>query len=258
MEPIYTPQNTRPAYQLEWGVTLFWRQPTTLDARWLAALQESTEPDGVRVLKHRFISNTASQFFVSTKPPVAPPQIVRSVKGRLQHILRPQIPKAFQRNYCLRSIGSAKRSVVEDYVAKQLGRHPMADPKVQQRLAKYQKVYPEVDLSKPCFTAHGEYFYNLHLVLVNAQRWMEIREDVLDRICQMIEGAAAQKAHRLARLAIVPDHIHLLMGCPWKQSPEEIALGYLNNCAYACGMKPVYKYGYYTGTIGEYDQGAVV
>ena len=128
MEPIYTADNTKPAYQLNWGLTLFWRQTPVADRDWLPELQEATEADGVRVIKHQFTSHEASQFFVSTTPDVSPPQLIRSVKGRLQHLIRQRLPKAFRRNYCLRSIGSATREIVEEYVASQLGHHRMAGP----------------------------------------------------------------------------------------------------------------------------------
>lgn len=90
MEPIYTATNVTPAYQLNWGLTVFWRQPPIPDHEWLKELQAATEPDGVRVLKHRFTTNNASQFFVSTKPHVAPSEMIRSIKGRLQHLIRSQ------------------------------------------------------------------------------------------------------------------------------------------------------------------------
>ena len=41
------------------------------------------------------------------------------------------------------------------------------------------------------------------------------------------------------------------------ESPEQVALGYMNACAEAGGMKPEFMFSYYTGTIGEYDRGAV-
>jgi len=41
------------------------------------------------------------------------------------------------------------------------------------------------------------------------------------------------------------------------ESPLEVAVGYLNNLAYAQGMKRVYQYGFYVGTFGEYDLGAI-
>jgi len=170
MEPIYTAGNVEPAYQLNSGLTIFWRQQPIPDREWLKALQAVTEPDGVRILKHRLTHNNASQFFVSTKPHVAPSDMMRSIKGRLQHLIRGRQPKAFQRNYAVRSIGAATRSVMEDSVARQSERHPMVDPRVQELLARYQKSFPNVDLSRPVFSAHGEYWYVLHLVAVNDGR----------------------------------------------------------------------------------------
>ena len=85
MPLIYTPDNTKAAYELNWGLTVFWRAAPVPDTQWLAALQDSTEPDGVRVLKHRLTTGDTSQFFVSTKPHVRPEALLRSVKGRLQH-----------------------------------------------------------------------------------------------------------------------------------------------------------------------------
>jgi REP element-mobilizing transposase RayT len=257
MEPLYTSHNTTPAYQLNWGLTLFWHQSPGPDKGWLAELQQATEPAGIRVIKHRFIGEDASQFFVSTRPHVPPSELIRSIKGRLQHLLQRQRPKAFQRNYCLRSIGSATRSEVEHYVASQLGHHRMAEPQLQERLARFQKIYPDVDLSQPSFSSHGEYWHNLHLVIVNEDRFAETREETLWRIQAVIEGAASKHGYRLSRVGLLPDHVHLTLGCPIDCSPESVAMGYLNNCAYACGMKPVYKSGYYVGTIGEYDRGAV-
>lgn len=258
MEPIYTPENVTPAYQLNWGLTIFWRDSPLPDQDWLTTLQSLTEPDGVRVIRHRITTRNASQFFVSTKPHVAPSEMIRSVKGRLQNLIRSHLPKAFQRNYAVRSIGSATRSVVEDYVQKQLSRHPMADPRVQDLLKKYQKCFAEVDLASPVFSAHGEYWYALHLVFVNESRWMEIRPERLNSLSRMIERVATKYGYRLSRVGLLPDHIHLTLGCPVDHSPEDVALRYLNNLAYAVGMTPDFQFGYYAGTIGDYDRGAVM
>lgn len=257
MEPIYTPHNVNPAYQLNWGLTVFWRQLPVPESDWFAQLQSVTEPDGVRVLKHRTTTANASQFFVSTKPHVSPAQIIRSVKGRLQYLVRDQQPKAFQRNYAIRSIGAATRGVVESYVSKQTNHHVMADRRVQQQFERYQRAYPAVDLSTPMFSAHGEYWYNLHLVFVNEHRWCEVREEILNSLLLMVERAALKHGQRLSRVALLADHIHLTLGCEVRQSPEDVAISYLNNCAFAYGQKPVFSFGYYAGTMGEYDRGAV-
>jgi hypothetical protein len=96
LSPIYTLDNCHAAYQLNWSLSVFWHQPPTA-ADWLDALQTATEPDGVRVLEHRLADERMSQFLVSTKPAVSPQALVRSVKGRLQYLVRGERPKAFQR-----------------------------------------------------------------------------------------------------------------------------------------------------------------
>jgi REP element-mobilizing transposase RayT len=256
-EPIYTSENVSPAYQLNWGLTVFWRRQPIPDSEWFTQLQSSTEADGVRILKHRITTGDCSQFFVSTKPHVSPSAMIRSVKGRLQYIVGSQQPKAFQRNYAVRSIGAATRTVVEDYVAKQMDRHRMADSHVQNLFLQYQKTYPGVNLSQPVCSTHGQYWHNLHLVLVNDHRWKEIRPKVLDKLSQMIERVGAKYGHRLSSVGLLADHFHLTLGCSIDHSPEEVGLSFLNNCAYAVGMKPIFQFGYYAGTIGDYDRGAV-
>ena len=80
-EPIYSPQNMNPAYQLNWGLTIFWREHPIPEPDWLTQLQSATEPDGVRVLKHRTTTRDASQFFVSTKPQVAGAQPMLHIRA---------------------------------------------------------------------------------------------------------------------------------------------------------------------------------
>jgi hypothetical protein len=62
----------------------------------------------------------------------------------------------------------------------------------------------------------------------------------------------------LSRAGILADHIHLAIGCPIEVAPCDIALSFLNNLAFAHGMKPVFQFGAFVGTFGEYHQGAVV
>src|SRR5208337_3595514 len=105
-DPIYTAENVRLAYELRWSVAVFWTQAAPTAASWLGPLQDGTEPDGVRILEHRFTKDNVSQFLVSTRPHVTPAQCLRSVKGRLQHLVRAALPKAFRRNYSIRSLGA--------------------------------------------------------------------------------------------------------------------------------------------------------
>lgn len=256
-DPLYTAANCHPAYQLNWSLSVFWKAPAPPDAHWLDQLQLATDKDGVRILEHRSKASQVTQFLISTKPDLAPPQIVRSVKGRLQYLVRDAFPRAFRRNFSIHSIGSASRQRIDEYVRDQLTHHRMADGRVQAGLSQYQIHHPDVDLSPPQRASHGEYRYNLHVVLVNDGRWHEVREEMLKSIKVMIVNAARSKEHRLARAAILTDHVHLLVGCNLTESPQSVALGYLNNLAYAQGMQAIYRFGYYVGTVGEYDLGAV-
>src|SRR5258708_2502071 len=114
MERLYTPTSVTPAYQLRWSLALFAKSQLPLPESWLPSLQEVVERDGVRILEARGRPSDVWQFYLSTQPQVAPPQIVKSVKGRLQHLLRPTIPDAFRRNFSLSAVGDARREVVEE------------------------------------------------------------------------------------------------------------------------------------------------
>ncbi len=159
LSPIYTGDNCHPAYQLNWSLSVFWHQPPSA-AQWLEALQAATEPDGARVLEHRFVEDRMSQFLVSTKPAVSPHALVRSVKGRL-----------------------AARA--------------------------------------------------------------------------MIVGVCGKQGYLLSHAGIVSDHVHITLGGVPNQSPGEIVVRFMNNLAYREGMKQVFEFGYYVGTFGEYDLGAI-
>jgi REP element-mobilizing transposase RayT len=168
---------------------------------------------------HRLELPPVIQFLVSTLAIVAPSQLVRSVKGRLQHVRRHEIPRGFRRNYRLESIGSAKREVVERYVAEQLGHHPMADRRAQEKLAGCQIDCPGIDLAQVRYTAHGQYVYNLHLVLVHTDRWREFREDALRKTHDTVRRICDKKGYLLSKAGILPDHLHVTAGYDVERSP---------------------------------------
>lgn len=253
---LYTPESCHAAYQLRWSLCVFWTCQPPAPGRWMKSLREATEADGVRILEHH-LQNSVSQFLVSTRPEIAPPRIAQSVKGRLRYLVSANLPKPFRRNYHLQSVGKARREDVAQYVRTQLQRQGMADARVQDRLKAVQISEPGVDLSAPRLSGHAQYCYNLHLVLVCLERAVEIRPQVLQQRRETILGVAKKKGHLLAEAGILADHLHLTIGCQLAESPQEVALSYLNNLAYVEGMKAIYEHGFYTGTIGEYDLSAV-
>jgi REP element-mobilizing transposase RayT len=254
--PIYTADNCSFSCPLQWGVSVFWRTPDRDDS-WYTALAAALEADGIRLLGHQFRQPRTSQFAVSTQPHVAPLTIVQRVKGRLQYLVRDRLPKPLQRNYAIRSFGRVTREKVEAYVAAQLEHHQMADPRVQERLRGLQIVNDDIDLAQARRTSHGLYWYNLHVVLVHRERWAEIREHVLRNVRDMILRVCEAKGWLLSRAGILPDHVHLALGCTIEVSPLDVALSLLNNLSYVHGMRPVFQFGVFLATVGEYDQRAV-
>lgn len=254
-QPIYTHDNCRFAAPLRWGLSIFYRQPVDDDA-WVPALERSLEPDGIRLLGHRFESPASSQFVLSTNPRVAPQVIVQRTKGRLQYLLRDRWPKVLSGNYALRSFGNVTRQIAEAYVAGQIEHHPMADPRMMERLSRCQ-ILNDIDLREPQRTGKAFFWHNLHIVLVHRERWFEIREDRLAAIREMIQRSSMSKGYLLSRAGILPDHIHLTLGCPIDAAPADVALSFLNNLAFVHEMKAVYQFGAFIGTIGEYDSRAV-
>lgn len=251
--PVYTAENCSFAYPLQWGLSVFWRSPCD-EAEWYMELAAALESDGIRLLRHRFNQPAVSQFAISTKSHVAPQTIVQRVKGRLQHLVRGRRASPLQRKFAIRSFGRVTRATVEQYAASQLNHHRMADPRVQARLAEFQIRCDDVDLSRPRHTAHGIYWYNLHIVLVHRQRWAEVRDEVLRRVRAMILGVCRAKHWLLSRAGILADHIHLVLGCTFDVSPLDVGLCFLNNLAYVYEMRPVFQFGGFLGTVGEYDQ----
>lgn len=171
--------------------------------------------------------------------------------------MRDKLPKVFRRNYRIKSVGSARRDAVEAYVGRQLDHHPQADPRLQQRLAEFQIVEPAVDLSRVRYSAHGQFLYNLHVVLENADNLPDVRVETLRATRSMIQGVCRKKEWLLSRAGIVANHLHLSVGCGVDESPSQVALALLNNLAYAQGMKAAYRFGYYVGTFGNVDIGAM-
>jgi len=256
MDPIYTRENCRFSYPLQWSLTIFWRAGQ-IDSFPLGTLKTSLELDGIRILNHRYIDQQTSQFALSTKPHVSPEFIVQRVKGRLQYLVRDQQPKPFQRNYAIRSFGSEERSVIESYVGSQLDHHHYGGAEFEDFIASLQFEDSTIDLSKPRKTSHGLFWYNLHVVMVNRERWNVGDKDLLLKIRSMVLRVAKVKGWLISRAAVLPDHIHLSISCSFNVAPDEVAICYLNNLASVYEMKRVFQFGAYIGTFGEYDNRAV-
>ena len=92
---------------------------------------------------------------------------------------------------------------------------------------------------------------------MNNDRWREIDDGLISMLREMIFRVAEKKGHLISRAEILADHIHIAVGCGIRESPGEVAVGYMKTLAYAAGMKPIFMSSYHVGTFGEYDLGAI-
>jgi REP element-mobilizing transposase RayT len=259
-EPLYRTANLRPAYQLRYGWTGWPSKapfPTDLLARVLPDIAPEWEKDCLRVLESS-LAPKQIQLTLSTTPQVSPVTLAGRVKGRLQYHCRQNgTPIDFSRKLAVRSLGNPNRTQVEAYVRNQVPNEALADERFREMLTAFTVVNPQVDLSQPTETNSGRYWYNLHLVLVVSERYRIGQVATLAKIRETALRICVKKGYAASTLAVLPDHLHLALRAAVEQSPEEIALSFLNNLGYALDQRPWWEAGYYAGTFGEYSMAAV-
>jgi REP element-mobilizing transposase RayT len=215
------------------------------------------EVDHLRLLEYSFSPERLLMTF-SVTPQVTPVFFVSRVKGRLQHALRQAgTPVKFSRKVAMGSIGENHRKDVEQYIQQHGDKEAQGDPALEEFLRPFTVVNSTVDLTRPSETTSGRYWYNLHLVLVHAERWRSTNPQWLGKIRDQSFRIAAKKGYAISRLSVVPDHVHLALRGNIEHSPEQIALAFQNNLAHTLGQMRVWQGTYYVGTFGEYDMNAV-
>ncbi len=133
----------------------------------------------------------------------------------------------------------------------------MADEKMQAILDRTQFEAKSVSLTDVVRSSHGEYRYALQIVLELETGWHDTREEALIGYRKAIVGSCCKHKWRLKRIGILSNHFHILVGPGIEDSPEHVALVFLNNLSYSQDMKPICRFSYYAGTFGEYDRGAI-
>ena len=259
-QPIYTPENVRHAYHLRFGWTGWPSGGELPDPPVGEAWQDLVagwEKDGLRLLEQRWTREQVQMTF-STTPEVSPELVASRAKGRLQHALRMAgTPVAFARNFAVRSIGDNTRAAVAGYVANQVVRSDLADPRFRETLAEFAVRDDTVDLTQPTATGSGRYWYNLHLVLVVAERQRFGKRETLAALREMSVRVGRGRRIGIAVLSFMPDHLHAVLRPEPALAPATVAMGFQNNLAWAVGPCAFWEFTYYVGTFGEYTMGAV-
>jgi len=88
-------------------------------------------------------------------------------------------------------------------------------------------------------------------------RFHRVSSQLSDHFRRHSIKSCAKHNWRLSRIGLLSNHLHILVGPAVDDSPNEVALAFLNNMAYAQGMKPLFRFSFFAGTFGEYDRGAI-
>ncbi|HUP78989.1 MAG TPA: hypothetical protein VM260_10580 [Pirellula sp.] len=256
-DPLYLPSNANVAYPLNWSLSVFGKVTLPSPVACIDQLRESVRTDELKILEFLYRPPNVALFFVSSQPTANPSQIIRSIKGRWQNISRPTHPIEFRRNYRITAVGTVNSEVLDSYVCNQTSRHPMADTEVQLMIESIQFHDVDVDLNSLLRSNHGEYRYALHLVFESDGGWHEVRPAVLTSYRDAIIKSCSKHNWRLSRIGLLSNHLHILVGAGIEDSPNDVALAFLNNMAFVQGMKPVFRFSFFAGTYGEYDRGAI-
>ena len=118
-QPLYLETNTTAAYQLNWSLSVFGKESLPSPQDCIESLRKSVERDQLKILEFFSKPPNIVQFFISSQPNARPSQIIRSLKGRWQNIVRDITPIDFRRNYRISAVGTSNSEVLDAYVAKQ-------------------------------------------------------------------------------------------------------------------------------------------
>jgi len=206
------------------------------------------------------IKDTQLRLLLSLKPSQTISEVVRKLKGNLQHHFRKtfDVPKLLGRGYFARSSGRINLEAARNYVEQQAAHHGY-----QGTWTKPLKFH-NPDFKSPAFTfEHCAAIINYHLVLVTQNRIPVFDEVIAPRLFKYLVEIGSKYTFAIDRIGLLPDHMHLIIeGIP-SISVEEYVFAIMNSThnwmmenylgvLKETGAWDVWRPSYYAGTVGEY------
>ena len=222
-----------------------------LTTDFINAIRPAWQADGLHPI---LVESTTSHVHITVQasPTISPVTLAARLKGRLQHALRKEgRPVDFSRKVSVRALAHNTRPVVEAYLRLQSERADLADPRYRQSLREAWREDASIDLSRPSETSSGRYWYDLHAVLVTADRYRFGAEHFLPRVRDELRQAAQSLGARIKAIAPMPDHVHLVMRGALEKSPAEMLQPMAEITARSAGFRLWGEV--YAGTVGEYS-----
>ncbi len=256
LRPIYRPENTQPVHNLRFDWTGWFKGDPPQRENIKTAIEhcrDAWRKDGIEPETFS-IEDAKIQIMARTGVQVAPVSFTQRIKGRLMHACRQsEMHVPFRRKVSFRTLGDNTRETVENYIDRQADKSDYVDPRFKRLLGNFTLTDKNIHLSEASQTTHGHYWYNIHLVIVIEDRRFPItKKENLSRLPGACMAIARKKGYAVSHLSVMPDHLHLAVRGAVDQSPEEIALAFLNNLSYVLGYNRCWSWEYYVGTFSEY------
>ena len=259
-KPIYTDDNTKVIHNLHYDWIGWQSAKKAFPNIIIDALDKSVplwRKDGLCLEKWNYSEDMVKILF-QVNPDIAPFLFSQRIKGRLDYSFRKlNLPIKFSRKVAFRCLGENTRNIVNEYIQKQVIKSDYYDNRFKELLSK-NTISNNVDLSQPVITSHGRYWYNIHLVIIIQNRKFPITNsetfEIIKKYCFII---ANKKECKIARLSIMPDHIHISIKGNPKLSPKDIGFAFLNNLSFVLGYNRCWKNEFYVGSFSEYNLDAL-
>ena len=257
LDPIYTSDNTKCIHSLHYSWDGWLNEETHFPDFTPSVINTCIplwEKDGFYLIKQSVKADMIQCCF-SALPDISPVKFTQRIKGRLDHAFRKtETPIQFSRKLGFRCLGENIRQTVNNYVKKQVQKSDYVDSQYKDFLTDFTQFESQTDLSEPIVNVRSRYWYNIHLVIVAADRRFPVtKKENFETIKQYIPKIANKKKCIIAHFAIMPDHIHIsLKGNP-EISPYDIGLNFMNNLSYVLGYRKCWNEEFYVGTFSEYS-----
>jgi len=199
--------------------------------------------------------NPVLQILCKTQPNISPEKFSQKIKGRLTYAFKHSSAYLkFSRALGFRSLGFNTSEIVKKYIKGQIDKKNLADNRYKEILKQFSQYDNSISFTDPHKNKRSRYWYNIHLVIVIANRQSPITKNTtFNKIKNLIPAIATKHEHKIADFAIMPDHIHIAIQANPEKNPYEIGLSFLNNLAYAMNMRYFWRNEFYVGTFSEYS-----
>jgi len=183
-------------------------------------LQNVCEGNGYHPLEYE-VEPVFLRALLSLRPEHTPSEVAQRIKGVLSRRLKQEHPDAFPTvtdgkvwgdGYFCRSVGKARKDVVEGYITEQAEHHGYTAETLRQMRYRFETPAPTQPIDI-CY----------HIVWETQHHAPLFSPEVTDRLVEVLREEASKDGGALRRATFLPDHVHLSARTLAKTSPKALA-----------------------------------